>query len=55
VVNPNVTLFAGHMWTLGQRPSGFEYRTSHIIRINAMIGLDFRKTMQKLPPINLGY
>jgi len=55
VVNPNVTLFAGHMWTLGQRPSGFQYRTSHIIRINALIGLDFRRTLQKLPSINLGY
>lgn len=55
VYNPNVTFFAGHMWTLGQNPSGFEYSTSHIIRLNVFIGLDFRKTENKLPPINLGY
>lgn len=49
ILNPNITFFAGHMWTVGQKSSGFEYRKSHIIRLNVMIGLDFRKTENKLP------
>ncbi|MCS7018500.1 MAG: DUF2490 domain-containing protein [Cytophagales bacterium] len=55
VLSPKVTLFAGHMWTLGQRSSGFEYKTSHILRFNVLVGLDFRKLDTKLPQINLGY
>lgn len=55
VLNPKVTLFAGHMWTFGQKNTGFEYRTSHIIRVNAYIGLDFRRLESRLPEINLGY
>ncbi len=55
VYNNNVTFFVGHMWTFGQKPSGFEYRTSHILRFNAFIGLDFRKIETKLPRLNLGY
>ncbi|MFN4145463.1 MAG: DUF2490 domain-containing protein [Runella sp.] len=55
ILNPNTTFFAGHMWTIGQKNTGFEYRTSHIIRLNVLIGLDLRKTDDKLPPINLGY
>lgn len=55
VLNQKVTLFAGHMWTFGQKKSGFEYRSSHVIRVNAFIGLDFRKLENKLPEINLGY
>lgn len=55
ILNSNVTFFAGHMWTLGQKASGFEYRTSHILRFNVLLGLDLRKTDKKIPPINLGY
>ncbi len=55
ILNENVTFFAGHMWTLGQKNTGFEYRSSHIIRLNVMISLDLRKTENKLPPINIGY
>ena len=55
VLNNNITLFAGHMWTIGQKNTGFEYRTSHVIRLNVMIGLDFIKGENKLPPVNLGY
>ncbi len=55
ILNPNITFFAGHMWTFGQKSSGFEYRKSHILRFNIMIGMDFRKTDNKLPPVNLGY
>ena len=55
VLNQNVTFFAGHMWTIGQRNSGFEYGTSHIIRLNVMVGLDLRKISNKIPPVNLGY
>ncbi|MCS6833960.1 MAG: hypothetical protein NZ521_10335, partial [Flammeovirgaceae bacterium] len=55
VYNKNLTFFAGHMWTIGQRSSGFQYRTSHIIRLNVMLGLDFRKIESKIPAINLGY
>lgn len=55
IMNNNITFFAGHMWTLGQKNTGFEYRTSHIIRLNVMIGLDLQKIENKLPPVNLGY
>jgi hypothetical protein len=55
VYNKNITFFAGHMWTLGQKSTGFEYRTSHILRFNIMIGFDARKIENKLPSINLGF
>ena len=55
VLNQNITFFAGHMWTLGQKSSGYEYRTSHVFRFNVYIGLDGRKSSNKLPKINLGY
>lgn len=55
IMNSHVTFFVGHMWTYGQKSSGFQYRSSHIIRLNVMIGLDLRKIENKLPPVNLGY
>lgn len=55
VVNNNITLFAGHMWTLGQKSSGYQYKTSHIFRFNVFIGLDVRKKGGSIPKINLGY
>ena len=55
VVNNWVTLFAGHMWTIGQKSSGYEYRESHVFRFNVYIGLDGRKSSDKVPKINLGY
>ena len=55
ILNPNITLFAGHMWTLGQKSSGYEYRTSHIFRFNVFVGLDSRKSTDKVPKTNIGY
>ncbi len=55
VLNRNITLFGGHMWTLGQKSSGFQYRTSHVIRLNVFFSLDFRSVEDRMPPINLGY
>ena len=55
VLNNWVTLFAGHMWTIGQKSSGYEYRTSHVFRFNVYLGLDGRKSSDKMPKINLGY
>ena len=55
ILNPNITFFAGHMWTLGQKSSGYEYRTSHIFRFNVFVGLDSRKSADKIPKINIGY
>ncbi len=55
VLNENITFFAGHMWTIGQKNTGFEYRTSHILRFNVFVGMDFRKIETKIPSINLGY
>lgn len=55
VFNNNVTFFGGHMWTIGQNPNGFTYKKTHIIRLNLMIGLDFRKAENKVPKINLGF
>ncbi|WP_291724333.1 DUF2490 domain-containing protein [Bernardetia sp.] len=55
VINRNLTFFGGHMWTYGQKTTGFEYKTTHIIRINLLVGLDFRSLEERLPQINLGY
>ncbi|MFN4299147.1 MAG: DUF2490 domain-containing protein [Thermaurantimonas sp.] len=55
VYNNNLTFFVGHMYTLGQKSSGFEYKTSHILRFNVMIGLDVRSVEKRLPNINLGF
>lgn len=55
VYNEKVTFFAGHMYTIGQKSTGFEYKSSHIIRFNVFIGLDTRNIGDKLPRINLGY
>lgn len=55
ILNQNVTFFAGHMWTYGQKRSGFEYRESHILRFNVFIGMDFRDVQDQIPKINVGY
>ena len=55
VQNNKITYFVGHMYTLGQKSSGFEYRTSHILRFNVLIGLDARSVEKRLPNINLGF
>nr|WP_321452255.1 DUF2490 domain-containing protein [uncultured Carboxylicivirga sp.] len=55
VLNNNITFFAGHMWTLGQKSDGASYKSTHILRFNVLIGLDFRKLEKRLPGINLGY
>ena len=55
VMNKNFTFFVGHMWTLGQKSTGYEYKTSHIFRFNVYIGLDIRKEDGIIPKINLGY
>lgn len=55
VLNSNITFFAGYMWTLGQKASGYEYRTSHIFRFNIYVGLHGRNSENKLPKTNLGY
>jgi len=55
VYNQKITFFAGHMWTYGQRRSGFEYASSHIIRLNVFVGLDGRRIENRLPNINIGY
>lgn len=55
VLNSSLTFFVGHMWTIGQSTSGFEYKTTHIIRLNLFWGLDLRDLDSKVPPINLGY
>lgn len=55
VLNSNITFFAGHMWTIGQQASGFEYGTSHILRFNVFVGLDARRIEDRLPSINIGF
>ncbi len=42
-IRNNLIFTAGHMWTYGQRPTGFEYRQSHVIRLSLYVNLDFRK------------
>jgi hypothetical protein len=53
IFNENFTFFGGHMWTFGQKPNGFEYRQSHIIRLNLFVNFDLRKPEKVLPRINL--
>ena len=55
VLNPNITFFVGHMWTLGQKSSGYEYRTSHVLRFNVYVSIDGRRRENKIPKLNLGY
>ncbi|MCC5944911.1 MAG: DUF2490 domain-containing protein [Bernardetiaceae bacterium] len=55
VFNEKITFFGGHMWTLGQDPSGFEYSMNHIIRLNIFVGLDARPIDRRMPNINIGY
>lgn len=53
VFNKNYTFLAGHMYTIGQNNTGFQYGTSHIIRINLFVNFDFRKIERTIPQINL--
>lgn len=55
VLNKNITFFAGYMWTLGQKSTGYEYRTSHVFRFNIYLELNDKKSNSKTPKINLGY
>lgn len=55
IVNRNLTFFAGHMWTIGQGNTGFEYNKTHIIRLNVFVGFDMRRAKDKVPKINIGY
>jgi hypothetical protein len=55
VLNSKVTFFGGHMWTIGQKRNGYQYRMSHIIRLNVFIGLDARPIENRIPIINIGY
>ncbi len=55
VLNQKFTLFVGHMWTMGQEPSGYEFGQTHIIRANVFIGLDLRRIENRIPTINIGY
>lgn len=55
VLNKNITFFVGHMWTVGQEASGFDYKTTHILRFNLMLGFDGRRIENRLPTLNIGY
>ena len=55
VLNPSITFFAGHMWTLGQKSSGYQYKTSHVFRFNVYVGLNGKDSENKIPKVNLGY
>lgn len=53
VMNKNITLFGGHMWTIGQKSTGFEYPQSHVIRLNVFINLDLRNSKKIIPNVHL--
>ncbi len=53
VVNKNITLFGGHMWTLGQKTSGYQYKQSHIIRLNVFVNLDLRNHKKLMPHVRM--
>jgi hypothetical protein len=52
VLNKNITFFAGHMWTLGQKSTGYEYKTSHVFRFNVYLDLNIHKLKPIFPKIN---
>ena len=53
VVNKNITLFGGHMWTLGQKTSGYQYKQTHIIRLNLFVNMDFRNHKKLMPHVRM--
>jgi len=53
VLNKNITFFGGHMWTYGQNSSGYQYRQSHIIRLNVFVNLDLRNPKKIIPQVRM--
>ncbi len=53
VLNKNVTFFGGHMWTMGQNATGYEYSESHIIRLNVFVNLDLRNHKKIIPHVRM--
>lgn len=43
----NWMIYGGHMWTLGQADNGYEYKQSHVIRLNISVNLDLRKQLKQ--------
>lgn len=54
VVNEHIMISAGHMWTMGQEPSGWEYAVRNIVRFNLYINLDFRNPSRIVPDVMMG-
>ncbi|MGY6562818.1 MAG: DUF2490 domain-containing protein [Luteibaculaceae bacterium] len=54
IFNSKYTFFGGHMWTSGPRASGFEFRESHIIRLNLFYNFDLRNPNKLVPNILMG-
>lgn len=54
ILNKNYMLFAGHMWTLGQGTSGFEYNQSHVVRLNLYVNFDLRSPRRSVPQVHMG-
>lgn len=53
VLNKNITFFGGHMWTFGQKSTGYEYSKGHIIRLNVFVNLDLRNSKKIIPNVRL--
>lgn len=55
VYNQKITFFMGYQYSLGQLPTGYQYRINHVLRFNVFIGLDVRRIENRIPSINIGY
>jgi opacity protein-like surface antigen len=54
ILNSKITFFGGHMWTIGTKASGFEFRESHIIRLNVFYNFDLRNPQRIVPSVLMG-
>lgn len=53
IINKNYMVFAGHMWTLGQGSTGFDYSQSHVIRLNLYVNFDLRSPRRAIPKVHM--
>ncbi|MFN3918500.1 MAG: DUF2490 domain-containing protein [Flavobacteriales bacterium] len=54
ILNNKITFFGGHMWTTGTKSNGYEFRQSHIIRLNLFYNIDFRNKNKIVPSVLMG-
>lgn len=51
ILNSKITFFGGHMWTIGTKRTGFEFRESHIIRLNEFYNFNLTNPKKAIPSV----